>query len=90
MAIYKLKRKFFSGEEKEKKGMGIGTKLAIGTAALAGAGALAHGGYLGTGAQNLAKKGVGAVKNILTKKTPNTPNIQPLQLEMKPKSLPQT
>lgn len=33
---FKLKRKLYSGED-EKKGMGLGTKLAIGTAAIGGA-----------------------------------------------------
>lgn len=50
--IYSVKR--FSGDD-EKKGMGLGTKLALGTAAIGGTLLAGRAGMLGTGVQ----KGIG-------------------------------
>lgn len=51
MATYRLKRKTFSGEEGEKKGMGLGTKLALGAAAVGGGLLAAKHGAFGAKAQ---------------------------------------
>lgn len=95
MATYRLKRKSFSSENGEKKGMSTGAKLALGAAAVAGAGVAAHKGLLGKTAQGWAQKGVNAVKSKMPKFSKvdkssveaTVTKKQPLQLENKPTKL---
>lgn len=58
MAKYILKRKTFSGEQGEKKGMGLGTKLALGAATIGGGLLAAKHGAFGAGAQKAVGKGM--------------------------------